>query len=145
MYAAKKALLDKQNPTGTVNEKDLWHGTPEKSVVSINFYGFNRSYCRDNSKDAYWGDGVYFSDDASYSARGWLAAGGTTGEQNIYLCKVLTGVQCAGVRGMRYLPFRPDGTMLNYDSATDNLKPPVEYVIFNDTQAYPKYCIKFKT
>lgn len=49
MYAAKKALIDKQNPPGTNNEKELWHGTPDSAVVSINFYGFNRSYCQDNS------------------------------------------------------------------------------------------------
>lgn len=49
MYAAKRDLIEKQNPSGTQNEKELWHGTPEAAVVSINFYGFNRSYCRDNS------------------------------------------------------------------------------------------------
>lgn len=101
------------------------------------------------SEDAYWGEGVYFSADASYSARSWLAAGtgghALTGEHNIYLCKVLTGVTMKGQRNMRYLPIRQDGTMLNYDAATDaNYNPTVEYVIFNDTQAYPQYRIKFK-
>lgn len=97
------------------------------------------------TEDAWWGDGVYFSADASYSARNWLATGTGTGDHNIYLCNVLTGVSCKGQRGMRVLPTRQDGTMLNYDSATDaKYNPVVEYVIFNDTQAYPQYCIKFK-
>ncbi|XP_063432102.1 protein mono-ADP-ribosyltransferase PARP14-like isoform X2 [Mytilus trossulus] len=145
MYAAKKALIEKQNPQGHKNEQELWHGTPDKAILSINMYGFNRSYCSDNSKDAYWGDGVYFSADASYSARNWLATGTGTGDHNIYLCNVLTGVPIKGQKGMRVLPTRQDGTMLNYDSATDaKYNPVVEYVIFNDTQAYPQYCIKFK-
>ncbi|CAG2200250.1 PARP10_14_15 [Mytilus edulis] len=124
MYAAKKALIDKQNPPGTNNEKE---------------------FGMDNSKDAYWGEGVYFSADASYSARGWLSKPSASGEHNMYMCKVLTGVSCPGSRGMRVLPVRPGGSLLMYDSATDaNYKPTVEYVIFHDTQAYPQYCIKFK-
>ncbi|CAG2236713.1 PARP10_14_15 [Mytilus edulis] len=104
-YAAKKAQIDKQNPPGTNNEKELWYDTPNASVVdSINFYGFNRSYCKDNSS-----------------------------------------VSCQGIRGMRDLPVRQDGTMLKYDSATNtNYNPTEEYVIFNDSQAYPQYCITFK-
>ncbi|XP_076102010.1 protein mono-ADP-ribosyltransferase PARP15-like [Mytilus galloprovincialis] len=145
MYAAKRDLMVKTNPQGTNNEKELWHGTPESAVVSINFYGFNRSYCQDNSKDAYWGEGVYFAADASYSARGWLSKPSVSGEHNMYMCKVLTGVSCNGQRGMRVLPRRTDNIMMNYDSATDtNYTPTVEYVIFNDTQAYPEYCITFK-
>lgn len=49
MYATKKALIEKQNPQGTKNEQELWHGTPDKAILSINMYGFNRSYCSDNS------------------------------------------------------------------------------------------------
>lgn len=50
MYAAKRHLMESQNPKGTQNERELWHGTPEAAVISINLYGFNRSYCRDNSR-----------------------------------------------------------------------------------------------
>ncbi|XP_071171386.1 protein mono-ADP-ribosyltransferase PARP14-like [Mytilus edulis] len=145
MYAAKKALMDKQNPPGTNNEKELWHSPPNEAIFSINVYGFNRSYCQDKSKDAYWGEGIYFSADASYSARRWLSKPSASGEYHMFMCKVLTGVSCPGQRGMRFLPVRKDGTMLNYDSATDaNYNPTVEYVIFHDEQAYPQYCIRFK-
>ncbi|XP_076101198.1 protein mono-ADP-ribosyltransferase PARP11-like [Mytilus galloprovincialis] len=48
MYAAKKALMDKQNPPGRKNEKELWHGTSYNTVVSINLYGFNKSYYQNN-------------------------------------------------------------------------------------------------
>ena len=100
------------------------------------------------SGGAWWGQGVYFANDASYSVRDFLArpgAGGTSQERNIYLCLVLTGVSRKGIKDeqIRYLPLRTDGTMLPYDSNTDNLKTPIEYVVFNDTQAYPQYRIKF--
>lgn len=63
----------------------------------------------------------------------------------MYMCKVLTGVSGPGQKGTRIPPARRDGTALQCDSATDtNYNPPVEYVIFNDTQAYPQYCITFK-
>ena len=52
MYAAKRALMNKQNPN-IKNEQELWHGTPESAVVSINLYGFNRSYCAVNSRKNY--------------------------------------------------------------------------------------------
>jgi hypothetical protein len=100
------------------------------------------------SEDAWWGQGVYFANDASYSVRDFLTrpgAGGTSQERNIYLCLVLTGVSRKGTKHepLRYLPMRKDGTMLPYDSNTDDLNPPLEYVVFNDTQAYPQYRIKF--
>ena len=48
MYAAKRSLMEQQNKN-VKNEQELWHGTPESAVVSINLYGFNRSYCTANS------------------------------------------------------------------------------------------------
>lgn len=47
-YEAKLKLLEKQNPTGCINERKLWHGTANEAVASINTYGFNRSYCGKN-------------------------------------------------------------------------------------------------
>ena len=48
MYAAKRSLLENQNQN-VKNEQELWHGTPESAIDSINQYGFNRSYCASNS------------------------------------------------------------------------------------------------
>jgi hypothetical protein len=48
MYAAKRSSMENQNKN-VKNEQELWHGTPENAVVSINMYGFNRSYCASNS------------------------------------------------------------------------------------------------
>lgn len=50
-YVAKKKLLESQNPKGTQNERELWHGTAPEAVNSINLHGFNRSYCGKNGKN----------------------------------------------------------------------------------------------
>lgn len=92
----------------------------------------------------WFGYGVYFANDASYSARNWVSPGGvTTSVSQIFLSKVLTGKYCKGDPNMRVLPQRGDGTMLNFDSGVNDVNNPLEYVIFNDTQAYPEYCISF--
>jgi len=52
MYAAKRSLMEKQNQN-VKNEQELWHGTQDTAVVSINLYGFNRSYCESNSGKLY--------------------------------------------------------------------------------------------
>ncbi|VDI77729.1 Hypothetical predicted protein [Mytilus galloprovincialis] len=92
-----------------------------------------------------WGEGVNFSNEAGFTIlNGTDAEDNSTTDRTIYMCKVLTGVHRQGMKGMRYLPMRPDGTMMNFDSATDDSKPPVQFVIFNDTQAYPQYCIRFR-
>lgn len=50
-YMAKKELLDKQNPPGTKNERELWHETKPNEVNGINSFGFNRSNCGSNRKN----------------------------------------------------------------------------------------------
>ncbi|XP_071171398.1 protein mono-ADP-ribosyltransferase PARP14-like [Mytilus edulis] len=143
MYAAKRKLIKDQNQnSNVVAEQQLWHGTGSDAVPSIIMYGYNRSYCGKNG--TWFGYGVYFANDASYSARNWVSPGGvTTSVSQIFLSKVLTGKYCKGDPNMRVLPQRGDGTMLNFDSGVNDVNNPLEYVIFNDTQAYPEYCISF--
>ncbi|XP_052099784.1 protein mono-ADP-ribosyltransferase PARP14-like [Mytilus californianus] len=143
MYAAKRKLIKDQNQgSNVVVEQQLWHGTGSDAVPSIIMYGYNRSYCGKNG--TWFGYGVYFANDASYSARNWVSPGGTTTSvSQIFLSNVLTGKYCKGDPNMRVLPQRSDGSMLNFDSGVDDVNKPLEYVIFNDTQAYPEYCISF--
>lgn len=49
-YLAKKEMLESQNPQGTKNERDLWHGTTTEAINSINSFGFDRSYCGKNGR-----------------------------------------------------------------------------------------------
>lgn len=52
-YVAKKKVLESQNPKGTQNEMELWHGTSAEAVDSINFHGLSRSYCGKNGKNCF--------------------------------------------------------------------------------------------
>ncbi|XP_056005276.1 protein mono-ADP-ribosyltransferase PARP14-like isoform X3 [Ostrea edulis] len=140
-YAAKRAHIEKHVDQNTTLEQDLWHGAPPTAIVSINYYGFNRSYCGDNAGEPWFGRGVYFANDASYSARDWVSAPDSSRKKKMYQAKVITGHFCKGQKGMRYLPERMTG--VNYDCAVNDANNPLEFVIFNDTQAYPEYCIEF--
>jgi poly [ADP-ribose] polymerase 10/14/15 len=47
---------------------------------------------------------------------------------------------------MRYLPpVDSKNPTILYDCVVDDIKNPLEFVIFNDTQAYPAYIITFTT
>ncbi|KAL5021467.1 hypothetical protein ScPMuIL_000622 [Solemya velum] len=143
-YMARKELLQKQNKKGTQNERNLWHGTMESVIDSINIQGFNRSYCG-TANDCWYGNGVYFSPDASYSAQDWVTAKNST-NRHIYKCLVLTGEYTQGVKGMRVPPPKdPNNSNILYDSVVEKMNNPTEFVIFNDTQAYPQYLITFHT
>ena len=55
------------------------------------------------------------------------------------------GQYLKGDTKMRYLPpidASKDKTLM-YDSSVDNVQIPTEFVIYNDTQAYPEYIITF--
>ncbi|XP_070212581.1 protein mono-ADP-ribosyltransferase PARP14-like [Littorina saxatilis] len=138
-YQAKKTNMDEQNGKGFPNEMTLWHGTATDAIQSINNHGFNRSYCGKNA--TVFGEGVYFAVKSSYSTRHTYSPPDSSGNRFLYQCKVLVGHPTVGISGMRVLPIRQDH--VKYDTATNNLRNPEMYVIFNDTQAYPEYLIKF--
>ena len=117
--------------------------------ATIDKYGVNYL----NANKSYWwyifaakvqpwfGQGVYFANDASYSARDWLSQPDESKRKKMYLAHVITGHYCAGTKGMSCLPERMPG--VNFDSAVNDVSNPLEFVIFHDTQAYPMYCIEF--
>ncbi|XP_062619962.1 uncharacterized protein LOC134281522 [Saccostrea cucullata] len=142
-YVAKKKLLDTQNPSGTQNERELWHGTAPGAVNSINSLGFNRSYCGKNA--IAFGEGVYFAVSAGYSASNTYSRPDPSGNKRMYLCKVLTGEFTQGRTGLRVPPSRAgQQSHILYDSVVDRVQSPGMFIIFNDIQAYPCYIITFK-
>lgn len=52
-YIARKKEMDKSNPQGRKNERQLFHGTHANTCSQINHGGFNRSYCGINGKIDY--------------------------------------------------------------------------------------------
>ena len=47
-YIARRNKMDKLNPQGCQNERQLFHGTKPINCPTINHGGFNRSYCGQN-------------------------------------------------------------------------------------------------
>ncbi|XP_071091046.1 protein mono-ADP-ribosyltransferase PARP15-like isoform X2 [Haliotis cracherodii] len=124
-------------------EMQLWHGTDCKAIPSINRNGFNRSYCGKHA--AQYGNGVYFAKDASYSTQDRFSQPDSAGHKYIYLADVLTGEYTQGKKGMRVPPpLDPATQAVLFDSVVDDIKKPEKFVIFNDTQAYPKYLVTYK-
>ncbi|XP_025094909.1 poly [ADP-ribose] polymerase 14-like isoform X2 [Pomacea canaliculata] len=138
-YVAKKAQIDRQN-NGMSSEKTLWHGTSLQAIDNINLYGFNRSFCGRNATA--YGQGVYFAVNSSYSMSDTYSVRDQSGNKHMYQCKVLVGCPTVGNSDMKFLPTRRG--KIRYDSATDSTSQPSQYVIFNDTQAYPEYLITFQ-
>ncbi|KAH3790015.1 protein mono-ADP-ribosyltransferase PARP14-like [Dreissena polymorpha] len=147
-YLTKKKCLEESNPNRPANmplERELWHGTNQNAKDSIILHGFNRSYAGDNAGKPWFGQGVYFAPDASYSARSWMTGADSAGSKGyVFLVKVLTGQFRKGTKNMRYLPpIDKKNPSVLYDCAVDKVKKPMEFVIFNDTQAYPDYILTF--
>ena len=47
-YVARKKTMDQQNPSGMMNERELFHGCPGDVVAKISHQGFNRSFAGKN-------------------------------------------------------------------------------------------------
>lgn len=86
-----------------------------------------------------YGEGVYFAYASGYSDR--FAHPDMNGTKRMILTEVLTGEYCQGRQGMKSPP-QKKGHIL-YDSLVDNMRNPGIFVIFHDTQAYPKYVIEY--
>ncbi|XP_078084308.1 protein mono-ADP-ribosyltransferase PARP14-like isoform X2 [Mustelus asterias] len=142
-YVIRKRMLDEKNPTGTTNERILFHGTAPDTLDSISRLGFNRSYAGRNA--TVYGNGTYFAVDARYSASASYAKPDANGFKHIYRARVLTGVYCQGSGGMVTPPPKSSANPTDlYDSVVDNVNKPSMFLIFNDIQAYPEYLITFK-
>uniref|UniRef100_A0A2I3MFN5 Poly [ADP-ribose] polymerase n=1 Tax=Papio anubis TaxID=9555 RepID=A0A2I3MFN5_PAPAN len=140
-YQVKKRQMDIKNDD-TNNERLLFHGTDADSVTYVNQHGFNRSYAGKNA--VFYGKGIYFAVDASYSANDTYSKPDSNGRKHMYVVRVLTGVFTKGHAGLVTPPPKnpPNPTDL-FDSVTDNTQSPKLFVIFFDNQAYPEYLITF--
>ena len=90
---------------------------------------------------AVYGNGVYFAQDASMSAK--YSNPDVNGYRYMYRCKVLTGDFTLGQNGLREAPINDISVPRWYHSVADNVSSPTMFVIFNDNQAYPEYLISF--
>ncbi|KAK3085052.1 hypothetical protein FSP39_023555 [Pinctada imbricata] len=123
--------------------KQLWHGTTANTIQQINRRGFNRNFCGKNATS--YGEGVYFAKSSSYSIKDKYSVPDENGYKYVYLCDVLVGKYTKGSKGLRDPPAIDERHQhIRYDSVVDREQDPSLFVIFHDTQAYPKYLIKFR-
>ncbi|XP_048249256.1 protein mono-ADP-ribosyltransferase PARP14-like [Haliotis rufescens] len=140
-YQIQKEAMERNYPHKS-NERQLWHGTNVDAIKNINKYGFNRGYCGKNGTK--YGRGVYFATEASYSANDVLSVPDDAKHKYIYLAHVLTGVSTKGSKKMFDTPLIDRKRSVRYGCAVDRSDNPSMYVVFRDTQAYPKYLFVFK-
>ncbi|XP_051998367.1 LOW QUALITY PROTEIN: protein mono-ADP-ribosyltransferase PARP14-like [Xyrauchen texanus] len=139
-YHNNKSVMERKNGHQN-NEKRLFHGTCEKTIMHINKNGFNRSYAGKNA--AAYGNGTYFALNARYSASNTYSVPNAQGQKHMYLCRVLTGDFTKGNAGMIVPPPKQTTSFDLYDTVVDNPAAPTIFVVFRDDNAYPEYLITF--
>ena len=65
-----------------------------------------------------------------------------SGVQHMFLCRVVVGEYCMGVRDA-LTPDVRSGHKL-YDTTVNNMSDPAIYVTYHDAQAYPDYLVRFR-
>ena len=93
----------------------------------------------------YYGHGIYFARDASYSAQPIYSKPDSSGHKYIFLAKVLVGEYTRG--DSKYVVPPPkdrqkDQNIL-FDSMVDDEDDPSIFVVGPDAQYYPEYLIIF--
>jgi hypothetical protein len=144
-YAVKKQTL-RNNRDNAVNnlgdfERRLFHGTTLEVIPKIAKQGFNRAFAGRNA--VYFGRGVYFARDASYSCSSAYASTDTKGKQRIFICRVAVGDWCRGSNDQLTPDPKPQNQLELFDSTVDSVPNPSIFVVYHDAQAYPEYLIEF--
>ena len=86
----------------------------------------------------FFGKGVYFARDASYSTYPLYCEPDAKGSQTVFLVRVVTGEFCKGVKNALTPDLRNAAKNQLYDSTVDNVRDPSIFVTYHDAQAYPE-------
>ena len=92
---------------------------------------------------AYYGVGVYFALNASYSAQDKYAVPNKDKVQFMFICSVIIGKYAKGEKGMMAPPPLEQGSSLLYDTLVETQNNPTIFVAVKDAQAYPEYLVSF--
>jgi Poly(ADP-ribose) polymerase catalytic domain. len=129
------------NNHGNLERKWLFHGTSEETIPLIVQQGFNRAFAGKNA--VFYGKGVYFARDSSYSSSRTYSRPDKKGVQRMFMCRVVVGDWCQGTNGALTPDTKP-GSLELFDTTVDNERSPSIFVAYHDAQAYPEYLISFK-
>ena len=93
----------------------------------------------------FYGLGVYFAVNASYSGQQTYSKSDDKGDCYMYYAKVLTGEYTLGSSDMKTAPAKDkNNPHLLYDTTVNADKPPTVFVTYHDDQAYPEYLLTFQ-
>ena len=92
----------------------------------------------------YYGKGVYFARDASYSHD--YSTPDANSQRHMYYAQVLTGEYTVGDSSMKAPPAKNPQVDANvlFDSTVDSVSNPAVFVVYQDTQCYPSYLISYQ-
>lgn len=129
--------------THTLNERYLFHGTHSHLIDVISKDNMDFRLAGDNV-GARYGKGAYFASDAKYSDR--FSKTDNRGEKFMFLVKVLCGKMTLGDPELkRPPPVDPKNpTSELYACCVDSEKNPKIFCVFDKTQYYPEYLIKYR-
>ena len=131
----RKRLASKGNAT----EKMLFHGSRANDPKSI-YSGIEEGFDLRLANVGTIGKGLYFAEDAAYSANGFAFLN-SNGNSVLIYANVLVGEFCIGGNSTYVMPpMMPGESELRYDS----VKHETNYIVYNGNRAYPGYIIEFK-
>ena len=146
-YAQHKQRLSYKH-NGSVNEKDLFHGTRsnDPKIIYEGEDGFDMRF----SAQGMWGLANYFAVSASYSNS--YSYRNSQGYSEMFLVKVLTGdsYYCESNQSLRLPPEKAAGisgslnfAKTRYDTVTGITGGSQVYMTYDNDKAYPAYLIQY--
>ena len=93
---------------------------------------------------AFYGRGVYFALNSSYSAHPNYSKPNKDGHQFMFISRVIIGEYTVGNKTMKVAPALQEGSLEVFDTLVEKKDNPTIFVAMTDAQAYPEYLITFK-
>ncbi|MCJ8743181.1 hypothetical protein PDJAM_G00090680 [Pangasius djambal] len=118
-------------------ERLLFHGTNVRNVDAICRQNFDMRVSGANA--TVYGQGSYFARDAKYSHD----YTDHYAERSMFACRVLVGQYTKGESHYRRPPARDAAGNL-YDTCVNNVREPTIYVVFERSQVYPEFLIRYE-
>ena len=125
---------------GDANEMKLFHGARmRENMDAISEFGFDMRVARDGSA----GIGIYFAVNSQYSNSGYVLRN-PDNSREIFVCRAAIGSTTKGKHGLKRPPPKTGKKAAAgdlFDSVHNGVN--VMYVVFDNSQAYPEYVIKY--
>ncbi|XP_042192198.1 protein mono-ADP-ribosyltransferase PARP9 [Callorhinchus milii] len=139
-YIRKKEIGQTKPPGNDTRVVSLYHRSPAHLWRVICRNGFQRIYSKQSERK--YGEGIYFSTNVRNVLRGHSEISDEEKIIYIFEADVFVGKYAQGSQSLLLPPTRKSETFELFDSVVDDKRLPKTYVIFNSSQAYPKYLIK---